>query len=278
MAAIPPDFQFSQASLHDFETCARRFQLRYLERLEWPGLESEPIHEAERLAQLGRDFHRLVHQHLVGLPAETLTNSLAEAGPDLRRWWDNYLAHRPPILAEAELYPELTLSTPLRGYRLMARFDLLALPPDGGCLIIDWKTARHKPSRDRLADRIQSRVYPYVLAAAGAAFNNGQPLDPAAIQMLYWYPQAPDQPERFDYNPAHFRRDERLLSDLIERIKQAVRTDNFPLVESDRPCLHCRYRSYCDRGRRAGPVAAEIEPTEPDLLDLDWDQIAEIQF
>ena len=55
---LPPDFQFSQSSLQDFETCPRRFELRYLQRLSWPAIESEPIQVAERLAQLGADFHR----------------------------------------------------------------------------------------------------------------------------------------------------------------------------------------------------------------------------
>ena len=77
--SLPDDFQFSQSSLQDFETCARRFQLRYLRQLSWPAVESEPIQEAERLAQLGADFHRLVHQHLVGIDEETLTASILSA-------------------------------------------------------------------------------------------------------------------------------------------------------------------------------------------------------
>jgi CRISPR/Cas system-associated exonuclease Cas4 (RecB family) len=277
---LPSHFQFSQSSLQDFETCPRRFKLRYLQRLSWPGIETEPIHEAERLAQLGADFHRLVQQHLVGLDEEILSRSLAEAEAELKVWWRNYLDHRPLALAEAQTFPELTLSAPLRGYRLLARFDLLAVQPDGIFMVIDWKTARRKPARDSLARRIQTRAYPYVLTVAGAAYNGGQPIDPATIKMIYWYPQAPDQPEAFDYSAQQFERDEKFLSDLVERIKSAAQEDDFPLVEDRKPCTYCVYRSYCDRGDKAGPlISLEEEPQEVlDVSVLDWDQIAEIQF
>ncbi len=278
--SLPTTFQFSQSSLQDFDTCARRFELRYLRRLAWPAVESEPIQEAERLARLGTDFHRLVQQHLAGIDEMILSQSLIEDAADLRGWWQSYLRHRPVELAEARIYPEVLLSTPLRGYRLIARFDLLAAQPDGTFLIIDWKTSLHKPPRDDLARRMQTRVYPYVLALAGAAFNNGQPIDPLAIEMIYWYPAVPDQPERFAYSPQLLQRDEQFLSDLIERIKFAVQGGNFPLVEDKQSCTYCVYRSLCDRGEKPGSLAAlSEEPQEVfDMLALNWDQIAEIQF
>jgi hypothetical protein len=278
--SLPKDFQFSQSSLQDFETCPRRFQLRYLQQLSWPAIESEPVQEAERLAQLGTDFHRLVHQHLVGIDEETLETSLSSAQPELKIWWQNYLQYHPTALSEAETYPEMTLSTPLRGFRLLARFDLLAVRADHTLLIIDWKTAQRKPSRDYLAQRIQTRVYPYVLATAGTAYNHRQPIDPTRIQMIYWYPAAPGQPEEFQYSSELFQRDEQILSDLIERIKAAAQNDDFLLVEDSKPCKYCVYRSFCDRGDEAGPLLELTEePQETlDVSALDWDQIAEIQF
>jgi hypothetical protein len=98
--------------------------------------------------------------------------------------------------------------------------------------------------------------------------------------MMYWYPQAPDEPEVFDYDPNLFQRDEQFLSDLIEQVKHAAQSGHFPLVEDKQPCHYCIYRSFCDRGDKAGPLLAlEEEPQEVlDVLALDWDQIAEIEF
>ncbi|MBN1991537.1 MAG: PD-(D/E)XK nuclease family protein [Anaerolineae bacterium] len=277
--SLPKNFQFSQSSLQDFETCARRFELRYLQQLSWPASEAEPAQEVERLARLGADFHRLVHQHLLGIAEDTLNRTLTAAEPELKIWWQNYLDHR-PALNQAKTYPELTLSTPLGGYRLLARFDLLAAQPDGVFLLIDWKTTGRKPAPDSLARRMQTRVYLYVLAMAGAAFNRGRPIDPAVIKMMYWYPQAPDEPEIFDYSPQMLRRDEQFLSDLVEQVKSAATRDNFPLVEDQAPCHYCIYRSFCDRGDKAGPLVElpeELQETV-DVLALDWDQVAEIEF
>lgn len=278
--SLLPGFQFSQSSLQDFDTCPRRFKLRYLDRLRWPAVESEPIQEAERLARLGADFHRLVQQHIAGIAENILSDSLTESEAALQGWWQSYLQHRPPLPAGTRLYAEVTLSTPVRGYRLMARFDLLAVQPGGTFLIIDWKTSLYKPALADLARRIQTRVYPYVLALAGAAFNGGQPIDPAAIQMVYWYPERPDQPERFDYSASLRQRDEQFLSDLIERVKHAAETGHFPMVEDKKPCTYCVYRSFCDRGDKAGLVAELGEAPQEvlDVLALDWEQIAEIQY
>jgi CRISPR/Cas system-associated exonuclease Cas4 (RecB family) len=279
------NFQFNQANLQDYQTCARRFKLRYLDLLRWPAVESEPIQEAERLAKLGTDFHHLVHQHLDYQQLQidefdveaVLSKTLQDS--TLRDWWQNYLQYH-PMLIGAKIYPEITFSTPLRGYRLVARFDVLVVQPDGQFLIIDWKTSQKKPRRERLMERIQTYVYPYVLATAGRAFNQEQSINPATIAMLYWYPAAPDMPEQFSYNTELFQRNETFLSDLIVRIEQAVKQDEFPLVHDTRPCQYCVYRSLCDRGDKAGPLI-DMEEDVEDMLDIstfDWEQIAEVQF
>jgi hypothetical protein len=67
---------------------------------------------------------------------------------------------------------------------------------------------------------------------------------------------------------------------LIEQVKSTTQSDHFPLVEDRKPCNYCVYRSFCDRGDKAGPlVELEEEPQEMlDVLALDWDQVAEIEF
>lgn len=278
MSLIPDSFQFSQSSLEDFSTCPRRFRLKYLDRLRWPGVEAEPIREAERLARLGQDFHRLIQQHLVGLEAETLSAYLETAEPELQSWWQNYLQYRPDWFEMAQLYPELTLSTPLRGYRLLARFDLLAVRPDGSLVIIDWKTSQRKASGETLPRRLQTRVYCYVMCTAGQTFNGGQPIDPAQVRMVYWYARFPNEPEEFRYSPALFQADDHFLKGLIEQVVDS----DFPLVENPKPCPQCVYRSYCGREGRVGDLSErllELEADESlDAVSLDWEQIAEIQF
>jgi RecB family exonuclease len=281
---LPAGFQFSQSSLQEFEICPRRFKLHYLDRLRWPAVASEPLETVERLARLGTEFHHLVHRRLVGrqagLDVEALMANLAIVEPELQTWWRNYLNHYPPLLDQARLYPELTLSTMLRGCRLLARFDLVAVETDGAFLIIDWKTTQSQPAREYLARRLQTRIYLYVLAAAGAALNGGQPIAPDAIKLIYWYPHFPDQPEQFDYDLDQFRRDEQFLLALIERVEQAAAEQNFPRAGDVQPCHYCVYRSLCKRGVKAGafvPLPEEAR-LEEDSWPLAWDERVDFRF
>ncbi|MDX1523855.1 MAG: PD-(D/E)XK nuclease family protein, partial [Anaerolineae bacterium] len=113
-----------------------------------------------------------------------------------------------------------------------------------------------------------------------AAYNNGQPVAPEMISMMYWYPQTPTEPEVFDYSAADFEQDRQFLADTIARIAERAKQQHFPLVEDDKPCRYCVYRSFCDRGIQAGPLLEQVEaePEAVDLSALEWDQIAEIQF
>ena len=90
---LPADFSFSQSSLQDYLDCPRRFELRYQQRLSWPAIEIEPALENERFLLRGSAFHRLVHQHQIGIPESALTPYAAE--PELSAWWQAYLAAAP---------------------------------------------------------------------------------------------------------------------------------------------------------------------------------------
>src|SRR5512135_2793344 len=179
---LPPDFQFSQASLQDYVECRRRFQLRYLLQLQWPAPEAEPAEELEQHMLDGATFHRLIHQHRLGIPAGQLQPD--EEGP-LAEWWRAYLASPPPDLP-ARQYPELALSAPLGEHRLIAKFDLLAIDPTRRAVIVDWKTSR-KQTATWLAARLQTRVYRYVLSQTGAHLNDGAAIQPEQIRMVYWF-------------------------------------------------------------------------------------------
>ncbi len=267
---LPPSFTFSQSSLQDYADCPRRFELRYLRQLQWPAVESEPALENERRQQEGQFFHRLVQQHLLGIPAEKLT-PLAST-PDLRRWWDNFLSH-PISLSGYTKYTEISLSAPLGGFRLLAKYDLLAIRPAQQALIYDWKTYAKRPRNEWMAARLQTRVYRALLVRAGARLNAGAPIPPEQVEMVYWYADYPSEPARFPYTPGQYERDWAGLEKLAAEIAAA---DDFPPTEDEKRCLFCVYRSYCARGVRAGQgEAAESELTEP---EINLEQIQEIAF
>jgi CRISPR/Cas system-associated exonuclease Cas4 (RecB family) len=277
----PQPFQLtilSQSSLQDYMDCAQRFKLRYLDRLSYPAVETEPTLENEKHQQEGEYFHRLVQQHLIGIPAEQIAKFANT--PNLQRWWENFITA--PDFSDfrslkdfGSLYPEATLSAPLGKYRLLAKYDLIALQ-DGKATIYDWKTYRKRPRNEWLAARMQTRVYQALLVKAGAHLNKGQPFEPEQIEMIYWFADFPNDPARFAYTSVQFKRDWDLLLKLSEEI---TTTPSYPLTEDRQKCLYCTYRSYCERGIRAGTMdQAETEMEAEELFDLNFEQIGEIAF
>jgi hypothetical protein len=296
---LPADFQFSQGSLQDYVDCPRRFQLRYIQRLAWPAIEAEPALENERHLQQGAAFHRLVHQHVLGLLPERLSSTITDK--DLSRWWHNYLESGPADLP-ASRYPEVVLSAPVGGHRLVAKYDLIAVDPalskaegeveEPGqrAVILEWKTSRKRPRRKWLAERLQTRVYPYLLVRAGShLMKNGgwrmedgewRPLQPEQIEMVYWFANFPRDPERFPYDAAQYDADGAYLVSLVEEIK-SLGDEDFPLTIQEQRCRYCPYRSLCRRGVRAGALdEAEDEPEWGDDFEiaLEFEQIAEIEY
>jgi CRISPR/Cas system-associated exonuclease Cas4 (RecB family) len=269
---LPSPFTFSQSSLQDYADCARRFQLRYIEQLSWPAVDSEPVVDNERRQQEGQIFHRLVQQHLLGLPADKLAR-LANT-PNLERWWRNYLAAELGVSGYAQ-YTELTVSCPIDGHRLLAKYDLVAIK-DGKAVIFDWKTYAKRPRDEWLAARWQTRVYRALLVRAGAHLNNGRPFEPEQIEMNYWFADFPSEPARFRYDSKQFKRDWSAIEKVVREIPSLT---EFPLTEDEKMCRFCVYRSYCDRGKEAGDWQdAEAEAEAEAAFDLNFEQIGEIAF
>lgn len=273
---LPEGFVFSQGNLQDYVECARRFELAYLQGLKWPAVQAEPVLEREAHMRQGALFHKLAQQHASGAPVEALARRVTEE--PLRTWWANYqraLADLP-----ARRYVEVTLSAPLEGqgraYRLVAKYDLVAVVPGERAVIVDWKTAGRVTSYSQLETRLQTVVYRYLLVAAGTHLNGGMLFDPAQVQMVYVFVGVDDgQAVRFSYDYTQYKKDEAYLTGLVSDIYTHATYDK---TNDEHKCMYCVYRSLCGRGVQAGNIAImEGDESGPDF-DLDFDQIAEVEF
>lgn len=274
--SLPEDFVFSQSSLQDFEDCARRFELRYIEDVRWPAIESEPALENELSTLQGQQFHRLVHQHAVGIPANILEKSITD--PEIANWWRAYLAWQ--VRLPEKRFPEITLTAPVGEALVMAKYDLITRLDEGTILIVDWKTGK-KPKRESLSRRMQTTVYPFVLALAGDWLNDNRPIPAEQIRMVYWFSEDSTTIE-FTFSEAGLREAESRLSQTIADIAERF---EFPLTHREKLCNFCVYRSLCDRGIRAGAeqdrsdeekMSDEIERAS--AISFDLDDIEEISF
>lgn len=272
------EFIFSQSALQDYVDCPRRFELRYLREVKWPALETQSVLAFEETMQRGQEFHHLLHQHALGVPAEVLEATIREE--EMRRWWEAYVGWQAERLP-AERHPEITLTAAVGEHPLMAKYDLIAKTAEGDFLIVDWKTGRAKRPAT-LAARMQTLVYPFVLARAGDWLNDGAPIPPERIRMIYWFAEDARAVE-FALNAEKLAADERRLIAVFDELFGWPVGESaafaFPMTLAERRCGFCVYRSLCNRGEAASELdALEEEDELPAPVALDLDALEEIAF
>jgi hypothetical protein len=277
---IDASFLFSQHSLGDFADCPRRFYLRYIAKQEWPLIEAPQAGLGDALAyreylRKGAVLHQWIERFWLGLA--TPDAAIAAEDDEMRLWWARFLASDFSALPPLRL-PELALVAPLGRYRLYARFDLLAHgDADANLAIVDWKTLRGEraAAKSFLGKRLQTRAYLYVLATAGAPFNEGRAPDPERCTMRYWLANFPDAPwVTIDYSPRELEQDRAKLSALVDDIASRTTPAAFELTTDVRQCAACTYRTLCKRDG-AAPVDAGDLDDEPRIDDLSESQSLE---
>jgi hypothetical protein len=288
--ALPDGFQFDQSKLQDYVDCPRRFQLRHVLMQPWPALITESPLEREQHLQRGARFHRMAHQHFLGLDDDLLAAAVDD--DTLLSWWHTFLSAQPKDLPATVRRAEIVLTAPLGDYRLLARFDLLAVDPGERLAIVDWKTAFKAPSRATLARRMQTRLYRFLAVEAlgrarhgrergeksGLTLFGSESLQPEQVEMVYWFAQAGGATQSFPYDAAQYAADRPHLESLLGEIA-SYEAPVWPLTANERHCRFCNYRSLCDRGVQAGFLSELEDDLEHlDDLEIDLEQIAEIEF
>jgi CRISPR/Cas system-associated exonuclease Cas4 (RecB family) len=269
--SLPSPFTFSQSSLQDYVDCPRRFQLHYIQQVKWPAIESASVAENERHQIEGQIFHRMIQQYYLGLPAEKIATIASTES--LRRWWENFIAHGPK-LDGFETMTELSMSARIGKHRIMAKYDLVASKDNHHAIVYDWKTYRKRPKRDFMADRLQTKVYFSLLHHSGGTTGRLSRTNHEKVEMVYWFAEFPSSPEVFtspvDQSSQTWQSLEQIVNEIDSR-------QSFPLAEEEKFCSLCIYRSFCDRGIRAGEDLLEVDTTQA-TGDIDLEQIQEIEF
>ena len=263
----------TQAHLYTFQTCPRRFYLRYLARVPWP---EAPLGAEQELAyDRGRRLHRWIERHFLGLPA----TDADPIDPVLRVWWDTFRQQAPPLPA-GRRFVEAGLTVPIGNHFLTGRFDLLVVSEDGAgppaAHVFDWKTGDPRPL-DRLRAAWQTRVYLAVLAQGGAALASdlAPAFAPDRLSFTYWYAADPDRPRVIHYDAAAHHRNWADLEALVSRIDGLLGSgeDAWQLTDDLSACRHCAYQALTGRlaaGEAQSEPADEEEPLPDDWLEPQW--------
>jgi hypothetical protein len=277
---LPKDFDFTQGNLQDYVDCPYRFYLRYILQTKWPALVVDDAVDFEQRSQTGARFHRLIQQFLSGVPQTRLDEiAVADPNPDVLNWWEDFQLHILPRL-NGDRYVETILTTTLSGYRFLAKYDLILTDESNQYTIFDWKTSQKQVRKDWLLEKIQTRLYRFILCRAGSSFMAGSAIDPTQVRMIYWFAPHPETPISLPYSQSDYDADQTYFMGLIDEILHKT-PESFSKTSNLKKCNYCVYRSHCDRGIQAGDLTDYDEFfTESEISELvsDFDNIAEIEF
>lgn len=269
---LPDNFLFTQNNLQDYQDCPRRFYLRYILNQDWPAVESEPVKEQEELIAVGEKFHLMAQQYFAGIPRSVIEATIED--PFLSEWWNRFVQLE-IITIPGRKISETLFTIPFNGHRLGAKVDLLLCTEIGRATIYDWKTSQHKPRSKWLSERMQTRVYPFVISTLASVHVLPAPTTTEELEMIYWYPAFPDTPVTFEYSHQKSIEDQAYLNSIVNEIVQ-LDESGFTLTPDEKMCKFCRYRSLCSRGVAAGnfPEADSLDTDQASAFDIDFDQIS----
>lgn len=242
-------FRLSQGQLNLLQTCPRKFQQIYLEKLATP-----ITPEQQEKISWGNQFHLLMQQRELGLPIETL---LAE-DLDLKQCYEAFIPVAPEIFnpqSHQQVFRESEHRRTLnfQGHLLTVVYDLLILETQQA-KIFDWKTYPKPPNQYGLEQNWQTLLYPFVLAETSDYL-------PEQISMTYWFVQSRTensnhpQPQKlkFIYSNTQHQKIKTQLTQLLENLRFWTKRyqetgENFPQIpEPAHQCESCQFSFRCQR-------------------------------
>lgn len=252
--------RISSASLKDWSVCKRRFALRYRVSRYWPGPQARDMDpEASERIRTGQVFHRMVQQHALGLDVTPVLEAERATLSRLEQLWALF-ARSEHAMPPAASWTEAPLHFQFHGVPFMVRFDRLV--KDGASWrILDWKTG--KENRATLQASWQTRLYRFALVEAGHVYQQGEPIPPESVRMVYWDVNK-GREEAFDYDAATYEADRRTFEQLAGAVlapfDEALPDDpRFPRPTDRAECARCSFDSYCN------PTQASLEKVQGSL-------------
>lgn len=234
------EFYFSQSALEAFAQCRLKFKKRYLDGLYWSRKELLPPEQLEALEK-GIAFHLLAQRYFSGL-----TTGVEQVRGGELELWLRRLENLVSLNPEIRFLPEYQLKINGHSGRIVAKYDLLCLEPQGQITIYDWKTDKRPLAKEKLAKSWQTIIYPYLIIEAGVSLT-GNPISPGQVKMVYWNPLYPENLVEFPYSQEIYQQDKALIQGIIREIC-SLEQSGFSPTSQWKICQNCEYSYLCQKG------------------------------
>lgn len=241
--------QLSQSKISTWKTCERKFQLRYVDRHDWP----EPPNSADSSAAMeqGEIFHMLAAQSYS--LEDSFRFDAAELDSPIDAWWQAFQQDRPVPNQGVQQRVESTLTATLTDQiKLVGRLDLL-FANEQKLEIFDWKTGRPRTHADLKQDW-QTRIYLALLYQSRELLGN-ESIPAEQLSITYWYTRDPQKSVKISYSDEWHIENWAELNKLADQMGKRISSEDgaWPLTSNLKACNHCPFNVLCDR--------------EPDLED-----------
>jgi CRISPR/Cas system-associated exonuclease Cas4 (RecB family) len=232
--------RLSQHYLNLFETCPRKFQYSYFEKL----LSPLDLDLQER-QKWGQDFHLLMQQKSLGLPIDSILN----ANQNFKDWFTGLINVDPEIFAEndhKQRISEHLRTLMINDYLFTVIYDLIIIE-EQKAVIYDWKTYPLPANTQKLANNWQTRLYLYVLAET-------TDYEPEQLSMIYWFVKSKPKPKKvtFNYDRQKHQKTRDDLEQILQKLtvweEQYLQSEELPQIpESKGICQSCVFVVRCER-------------------------------
>jgi len=247
-------FYFTQNSLNTFKTCPFKFKKRYIDNIKWQDEENSELTDH---AAFGTDFHKIAQRYFMGIPV------FEESFLDNKELYNAFINLKDyfPLKSEFKYYPEYSLRFSDGLIRLEANIDLI-IEKENEIEIWDWKT-NAKSDSEKYRDSLQTKIYMAVLKkCCKSVFKK----DFSNIKMGYFSPERKEEIVSINYSDEKFKKDEKYLSDLIEKVYN-FEWEKFNRDNYIKQCKFCEFLVFCDSIKKENNY---------EFAELDWDKIEEV--
>lgn len=240
--------RISQAQISDYVQCKRLYYLKHIEHRQWPYIQI-----LNPFAETGNAFHELVQRYILGIPPELLLNSVADN--HAKKLFEIFLA-ADPLRGYDILIPEYNITAVIDDVLIECKYDVLAVKGNK-ITIFDWKTSKKLGKASDYRKTPQTRLYCLLAGTAAEKFTeSGSEIFSSGVQMIYWFPEHPDNPVVLPYDDDLHDRD----LDWLRATKFSLSSndkDNYPKQDNMEKCADCLYCTYCHPGADVYPYQTE---------------------
>lgn len=232
------NFLYTQSSIGTFIQCPLKFRYRYFE-----GLYGSNDDSLKDSFDRGSRFHLLAERYFKGIDID---GEYIQEG-DLKELFKK-LKEKYPLEDNCRYLSEYDIREKNQKMRLMARYDLIILKPNGRVQIVDFKTNRKKLSEESIEKSLQTKIYLYLLKENfKAVFENIRKIK--NIEMVYYQTEYPEENFAVKYDEELHVETKEFLNKTIENI-EVFDFKGYEKRESNH-CRICEFKNFCWKNKKS---------------------------